>query len=120
MNEEPRHLTDQELEFSIQNQIRQDKQSRIIEESNILEFKKKFNLTYVNYNDYSISIESENWSGYKSKYGETEFKMLCKLDIKDISTFEEFKIARDIVMKEKQQTMTALYWLVFRIFKDDV
>ena len=46
--------------------------------------------------------------------------MLCKLDIKDISTFEEFKKARDIVTKEKQKTLTALYWIAFRIFVEKV
>ncbi len=118
MDEEPRHLTDQELEFSIQNQIAIAKQNKIIEESNILELKKKFNLTYIRYDDYSISIESENWSGYMTKYNTAEFKMLCKLDVKDILTFEEFQEARNIVLQEKQKTMTGLYWIAFRIFKD--
>ena len=118
MEQEPRHLTDQELEFSIQNQLTQAKQAKIIEESNILELKKKFNLTYVSYDDYSVSLESENFSAYKSKYGKAEIKLSCKLDVKDINTFEEFKKAKYIMNVEKQKTLTALYWLVFRIHKD--
>ena len=120
MEQEPRHLTDQELESSIQNQLTLAKQNKIIEESNNLELKKKFNLTYVSYDDYSISIESENFSGYRTKYSDPVIKMLCKLDIKDISTFEEFQEARDIVLVEKKITSEALDYITKLVFKPEV
>ena len=116
MNQEPRKLTDNQLEFSIQNQITTDKQQRIIEESNILELKRKFNLSYVRYDDYSISIESENFAGYVIKHTEPEMKMLCKLDEKDITTFEEFQAAKNIIAVEKQNTLDALNWIADIIF----
>ena len=120
MEQEPRHLTDQELESSIQNQLILARQNTIIEESNNLELKKKFNLTYVSYNDYSISIESENFSGYRTKYSDPVIKMLCKLDIKDISTFEEFQEARDIVLVEKKIISEALDYITKLVFKPEV
>ena len=120
MEQEPRHLTDQELESSIQNQLTLARQNTIIEESNNLELKKKFNLTYVSYDDYSISIESENFSGYRTKYSDPTIKMLCKLDIKDISTFEEFQEARDIVLVEKKITSEALDYITKLVFKPEV
>ncbi len=121
MTTEPRHLTDQELEFSIQNQLTIDKQQRIIEESNILELKKKFNLTYISYSNDFVTVESENFRADISKYSmNSNITMLCKLDVKDIKTFDEFQTARDIITKEKQKTLTGLYWIAFRTFQERI
>ena len=121
MNED-RFMTDLQLEHSIQNQISQSKANKLLEESNNLELMKKFNLTYINADSIWVSVESENFSANISKHSSTgsNIKMLCKLDIKDISTFDEFQKARDIVMKEKQKTLTGLYWIAFRAFQDKI
>ena len=111
-------MTDLQLEHSIQNQILQSQTNLLLQESNNLELMKKFNLTYINADSNWVSVESENFRASMSKYGTSEIKMLCKLDVKDISTFEEFQTAKEIVTKEKQKTLTGLYWIAFRIFQD--
>ncbi len=119
MNTESRHLTDQELEFSLQNQITVDKQQRLIEESNILELRKKFNLTYVSYSYNYVSVESENFSANIGSYQmKAEDRMKCKIDMKDISTYEDFQAVQDNMKAEKQKTLTALFWIAFRVFQE--
>ncbi len=121
MEQEPRYLTDQELEFSIQNQLTIDKQQRITEESNKAEIMKKFNLTYVSYDSTWVSVNSENFSGSIGKYNMgAKINMKCKIDMKDIETFEDFQKIQNIMKIEKQKTMTGLYWIAFRAFQEKV
>ncbi len=121
MNTEPRIMTDKELESSINRCNQVTKENTIKEESNRLELKKKFDLTYVGeISSQKISIESENFTALIYKWDENmKIRMKCELDVKDIKTFEEFEKARSIVIAEKQRVMTAIYWCKFRFFNQD-
>ena len=121
MNTEPRIMTDKELESSINRCNQVTKENTIKEESNRLELKKKFDLTYVGeISNQRISIESENFTASIYKWDENmKIRMKCELDVKDIKTFEEFEKARSIVIAEKQRVMTAIYWCKFRFFNKD-
>ncbi len=121
MNTEPRIMTDEELESSINRCNQVTKENTIKQESNGLELKKKFDLTYVGeISSQRISIESENFTASIYKWDENmSIRMKCELDVKDIKTFEEFEKARSIVIAEKQRIMTAIYWCKFRFFNQN-
>jgi len=117
--EPERTMSDEVLIDLIKGRISANKASILQEESQKQEVINKFKLVYIHsMSDTIISLESENFTAalYSWDRHNMVINMTCKLDVKDIKTFEEFQEARKIVTDEKQRIMTAVYWLSFRLF----
>ena len=83
--------------------------------------KEEFNLNYLSISDYNVTLENEFYSATYKDYGEDRLNVssICKMDAKDISTFEEFQEAKTMVEEARESITEAGNWIGSRVMHID-